>query len=73
MSVVSAPLNWVEFISALKLPPKSDQRLQILMDRNNEGTLSDDERGELESLVEMSQTLSFARAQALHLLGRDPL
>lgn len=72
MSVVSAPLDWVELVSALKLPPKADRRLQDLMDRNTEGRLSADEVTDLESLVELSQTLSLVRAEAFHLLGRNP-
>ncbi|MGB7160035.1 MAG: hypothetical protein WBD40_18355 [Tepidisphaeraceae bacterium] len=72
MSVVSAPAEWVEFVSELRLPPKTDRRLAELMDRNNEGRLGESERAELESLVEVSETLSLARAKALHLLGRTP-
>ena len=40
------------------------------MDRNNDGQLTDNEREELESLVEMSESLSLVRAEALRLLGR---
>ena len=72
MIVVSAPAEWVEFVSELRLPPKTDRRLQELMDRNNEGDLSESERAEFESLVEVSETLSLARARALQLLGRQP-
>ena len=72
MSVIAAPVDWVELVRELRLPPKTDHRLQELMDRNNEGNLSADERAELESLVEVSETLSLVRARALHLLGRSP-
>ena len=72
MTVVSAPTDWVEFVSELRLPPRTDRRLQELMDRNNEGELEESERAELESLVEVSETLSLARAKALELLGRTP-
>ena len=72
MSVISAPVDWVESVSELRLPLRSDRRLQELMDRNNEGELTADERAELESLVEVSETLSLVRARALQLLGRDP-
>ena len=73
MTVVQAPAEWVEFVSELRLPPKSDRRLQDLMSRHSDGLLSEAERAELESLVELSERLSLARAQALHLLGRTPL
>ena len=42
------------------------------MDRNTEGRLTEPERAEMESLVEMSETISLVRAEALHLLGRKP-
>ena len=70
--VISAPVDWVESVGRLRLPAKADQRLQELMDRNNEGPLTKPELSELESLVEMSETISLVRAEALHLLGRTP-
>jgi hypothetical protein len=72
MNVISAPVDWVELVSELKLPAKSDRRLQELMDRDTEGQLGEEERADLESLVQLSETLSLARAEALHLLGRKP-
>ena len=47
-------------------------RLQDLMDRNNEGKLTDQERADLAALAELSEQLSLVRAEALHLLGRKP-
>ena len=72
MAVISAPLDWVEFVSDLRLPAQADRRLQDLMDRNTEGQLTTEETTDLEFLVELSQTLSLVRAEALHLLGRNP-
>ena len=43
------------------------------MDRNNEGQLNAAERAELESLVDLSESMSLIRAKALHLLGRNPV
>jgi len=71
-TTIDAPLEWVESVGSLRLPPKADQRLQELMDRNNEGLLTDTERADLESLVELSERLSLVRAEAIHLLGRKP-
>jgi hypothetical protein len=68
----NAPLQWVERITMLKLPEHSDQRLQDLMDRNNEGELTEQDRADLAALAEMSEQLSLIRAEALHLLGRKP-
>jgi hypothetical protein len=71
-STIDAPLEWVETVSDLRLPPKADKRLQQLMDRNNEGLLTESERADLESLVELSERLSIVRAEAFLLLGRKP-
>ena len=70
--VVQAPLDFVEAVAFLRLPARTDRRLQTLMDRNNEGPLTPGEREELESLVELCETISPLRARALHLLGRKP-
>ena len=71
-SVISAPTDWIESIGELRLPATTDRRLQGLMDRNNEGLLTDSERQELEALVDLSERLALVRAEALHLLGRKP-
>jgi hypothetical protein len=72
MSTISAPSEWVAAIGDLRFPVKTDARLQELMDRNNDGDLTATEREELEALVELSERLSLVRAEALHLLGREP-
>ena len=71
-TTIPAPAQWVETIGELRLPSKTDVRLQQLMDRNNEGELSTVEREELEALAELSERLSLVRAEALQLLGREP-
>jgi hypothetical protein len=71
-TVIQAPLDLVEAVASLKFPPRTDQRLQTLMDRNNNGLLSPAEREELEALVELSETMALVRARALHLLGQKP-
>jgi hypothetical protein len=71
-SVIAAPVEWVELVGNLRLPPKADQRMQDLMDRNNQGALNSREREELEALVELSEQLSLVRAEALDILGKQP-
>jgi hypothetical protein len=71
-AIVEAPLAFIESVAALRLPAKADNLLQNLMDRNNNGALNATEREELEALVELSETLSLMRAQALQSLGRKP-
>ncbi|MDY0168422.1 MAG: hypothetical protein RBS80_17870 [Thermoguttaceae bacterium] len=69
-STIEAPQRWVETVGDLRLPPRADRKLQELMDRNNDGLLTEAEREELESLVELSERLALVRAEALQLLGR---
>jgi hypothetical protein len=71
-AVVEAPREMVEAVAALHLPASADKRLQWLMDRNNEGLLSPEEKEELVALAEWSETISLVRADALQLLGRSP-
>lgn len=71
-TVIAAPLQMVEAVAALRLPPLSDRRLQYLMGRNNDGLLGAQEREELESLAELSEAISLVRADALFVLGRRP-
>ncbi len=71
--VVEAPLEMVEAVATLRLPPKNDKRLQWLMDRNTDGSLTPEQREELEALVELAETIGLVRAQALHVLGRKPV
>jgi hypothetical protein len=71
-SVIAAPVDWIESVGNLRFPPKADHRLQELMHRNNEGLLRDEEREELEALVELSEQLSLVRAEALQMLGKQP-
>lgn len=71
-ATIDAPLSWVETLVELRLPPRAESRLKALMDRNTEGDLTEGELAELESLVEVSENLSLVRAEAFHLLGRQP-
>jgi len=71
-AVIEAPREMVEAVADLRLPLKTDQRLQRLMDRNTNGELTPEEQNDLESLVELSETMAIVRAQALHVLGRTP-
>lgn len=68
--IVSVPRDWVVEVSELRLPEAADRRLQELMDRNNEGRLTADERRTLEALAELSEMFSPVRAEALRLLGQ---
>jgi hypothetical protein len=56
--------------AALALPTSLDDRVQGLMDRNNEGLLSPSEKRELEAFASLSESLSLLRANALRCLRR---
>lgn len=62
----------LEDAAELRFPSKTNQRMQRLMDRNNDGLLTPDEQDELAALVELSEAISLVRGQALQLLGRCP-
>ena len=72
LATLSSTIELVESVGNFRLPAKVDRRMQELMDRNTEGTISGTERAELESLVELSESLSLLRAKALRLLDRKP-
>lgn len=71
-AVVQAPVDLVEAVAGMRLPPKADRRLTWLMDRNTDGVLTPAERDELEALAELSESMALVRARALRLLGRAP-
>jgi hypothetical protein len=70
--VDALPRETIESAAELRLPPATDRRLQHLMDLNSDGQLTPDQREELTSLVELSQSISLLRAKALRALGRSP-
>lgn len=69
-AMIEAPIELITSVADLQFPQKIDIHLQTLMDRNTEGRLSESERVELEALVELSETISLLRVQALRALGR---
>jgi hypothetical protein len=71
-ATIPTPIDLVESVAGMRLPPKADALLTSLMDRNTNGQLSASEREQMESLVEVSEQMALVRAQALHLLGRKP-
>jgi hypothetical protein len=71
-AMIETPVELLEAMGRLRFPPRTDARLQHLMDRNSEGALTEQEREDLESLVELSEEMSLLRAWALRVLGRTP-
>lgn len=56
-ATIDAPQQWVENIAMLRLPEQADRRLQQLMDRNNEGLLTEQERADLAALTVQSKSV----------------
>lgn len=48
-----------------KLPAEAQQRMHVLLDKNSEGTITPEERSELEALVEASEKLMVANVRRL--------
>ncbi len=72
-TMLDIPRDLVQSFADVRLPSKTDSRLQSLMDRNTERQLTPQEREDLESLVELSEILSLLRARAMQVLSRQPI
>jgi hypothetical protein len=66
MQHLSDPALWT--IAREQMPQVQQDRMSVLMDRNNMGTLAEGEYEDLEHLVEDGQRLSLRKAQAALLL-----
>lgn len=53
-----------------QMPPETQAQMQALMDKNSLGTISQDERRELENLVDRGQRLMLRKSEAGALLTR---
>src|SRR5574341_1195976 len=57
-------------IMAISVSDEEQQRAHELLDRNNEGTLTEQERVELEQMLEVEQLVKLLKAKALLMLSR---
>ncbi len=67
---VEAPSDFMEELADFKFPPSTQRRLTQLMDKNNEGTLTAEEREDLKALVEISERMALLKGRAMLILGR---
>ena len=67
-----SPADLLKDVADLSFPPETEARMVQLMDRNNDGLLTETERDELAALVKWGHRLSLLRARALLILGRKP-
>lgn len=66
---VEIPVEFLEEMAHLEFPASTQQALSRLMDKNNEGKLSQDEREELRALVDLNERVSLLKGRAKLLLG----
>jgi hypothetical protein len=69
---IEVPLDLMEAVAQLRVPPKTDELLQQLMDQKTSGSLTPAQLDLLEAFGELSVMICLFRARALHLLGQQP-
>lgn len=70
MSAIHVEIDVPDDLARFRLPPGVQQRLQALLDKQDQGSpLSNDEREEAEGLVNLSEFLSLLRMRAERLGG----
>ena len=70
---IEVPLELLEEVAHLEFPPSTQQTLARLMDMNNEGQLSAEEREELQALVDLNERVSLLKGRAKLLLKEGHL
>ena len=66
MSYLSTDALWT--IAREQMPPDVQQAMSQLMEKNSQGTITEDEFRDLSALVERGQRLTLRKAQAMKLL-----
>jgi hypothetical protein len=66
--LIQTPREYILELADLEMPPSTQARLQALMDLNNEGELSEEERADLRALVDLSERIALIRGRARVLL-----
>ena len=65
---IEIPLELLEEMARLELPPAAQRALARLMDKNTEGELSPEDREELRALVELNERVSLLKGRAMLVL-----
>lgn len=65
---IEIPIQFLEEMANFQFPGSTQERLDCLMDKNNEGLLEEDERQELWALVDINERVSLLKGKALLLL-----
>ena len=62
--IVGIPIELLEEVARLVFPPATQEALGRLMDKTNEGLLSEEEREELQALVDLNELVSLLKGRA---------
>jgi hypothetical protein len=65
---IRIPAEFLEEVADFQFPPAIQDQIARLMDKNTEDQLSEDERKELQALVELSELVSLMKGRAKLLL-----
>ena len=65
---IEIPADFLEELAEYQFPPSIQDQITRLMDKNTEDQLSEDERKELQALVELSESVSIMKGRAKFLL-----
>jgi len=69
MEIAKSYRAFLEQLAELRFASAANERLQVLIARNNSGELDSAEREELAGLATLSEYMSLVRGQSLALLG----
>ncbi len=61
---VEIPLELLEEVAQFEFPSTTQEALERLMDKNNEGQLSEEERRGLQALVDLNEKVALLRGRA---------
>ena len=61
---VEIPVQFLVEMAGIEFPASTQEKLDRLMDKNNEGLLSAEEREELKALVDINERVSLIKGRA---------
>lgn len=64
VQTIEIPIQFLEEMANFQFPASTQEKLNQLMDKNNEGKLLEEEREELSALIEINERVSLLKGQA---------
>lgn len=68
---IETPVDFLEEMANFAFPSSTQEKLDDLMDKNNDGKLTDSEKNELKALVELNERVSLVKARARLILKEN--